>query len=100
MAVLTLKQVADLDQRDLGVNGRFYQDVEGYVYIGKGTRLFKFAKCSEVSLDLTSIPGASNVCEALNILTGQLEVIDGRVSVIEGDYATKCFASASAFILG
>lgn len=82
MAVLSLKQVADIDKRDLGINGRFYEDVEGYIYIGKGTRLFKFAKCSEVSVDLSSIPGASNVCEALNVLAGQISTINLSITSI------------------
>ena len=98
MAVLSLEQIADINKRDLGIPGRFYEDVEGYIYIGKGKRLFKFAKCSEVSLDGVDGLG-DNVCDALNTLTGQIEVIDERVSVIEADYSTKCFSVAMAVAL-
>ena len=64
MAQLSLEKIADINRRDLGVKGRFYEDVEGYIYIGKGTRLFKYAKCSEVSLDISSIP-ADTVCKGM-----------------------------------
>ena len=89
---LTLLQIADINQRDLGINGRFYEDVEGYIYIGKGTRLFKYAKCSEVSLDLATIPGATNVCEALNILSKEIDGIEIRVTDLEDGLFGKIWA--------
>lgn len=76
MAKLSLKQVAEIDRRNKGVTGRFYEDVNGYIYVGRDKKLFKFAKCSEVSVDLDSIPGASTVCDALNALKGEITAIN------------------------
>lgn len=98
MAKLSLERIADINKRDLGINKRFYQDVEDYIYIGKGTRLFKYAKCSEVSLDGVSGLG-DNLCDALNALVLTDKEISDRVSIIEADYATKCYVTAMAVAL-
>ena len=95
----TLKQIADINQRDLGINGRFYEDVEGYIYKGKGKRLFKYAKCSEVSFNPTTTLPVDNICEALNNLDGRVVLDEGRITVIENTYATKCFAITMAAAL-
>ena len=92
--IYSLAQIADINKRDIGVNGRFYEDVDGYIYIGKGTRLFKYAKCSEVSFSPTSTINANNVCDALNNLDARLVIAEDKITVIESIYATKCFTMA------
>ncbi len=73
----SLKEIASINQEDKGINGRFYEDVEGYIYIGKGTRLFKYAKCSEVSMDIGVALG-DNVCDALNNLRVRIVALEGE----------------------
>jgi hypothetical protein len=78
MAIIySLKQIADIDHRKLGIINKFYQDVEGYIYVGRPNKtLFKFAKCSEVSLDGVTGLG-DNVCDALNNLNGRVDILEG-----------------------
>lgn len=76
----TEAQIAKIDQEEKGINGRFYEDVNGYIYIGKGTRLFKYAKCSEVSLDVDSIP-ADTVCAGMVYLNEKIDSLDLTVEV-------------------
>ena len=94
------KQIHNINQTDLGINGRYYEDTEGYIYIGKGTRLFKYAKCSEVSFSATSTLNVDNVCDALNGLDARLVIAEDKITVTEDTYATKCFSIAMAIALG
>ena len=101
MRKYTLKEIENINKGNLAINDRFYEDVDGYVYIGKGKRLFKYAKCSEVSIDNPDLQSlGSNVCEVLSNL-------DDRIEVIEEDYVTqeelkkvKCFAISAAITYG
>lgn len=67
--IYTIKEIADIDLRKLGILNMFYIDVEGYTYRGlsNGT-LFKYAKCDEVSVTPTTTLPVDNVCEGLSTL--------------------------------
>lgn len=105
MAKFTLKQIERLNQENKGIKNRFYEDTDGYIYRGLSNgRLFKYAKCSEVSIDDATLKAlGSNVCEVL-------VDINNRVEVIEADYVkeaelsaglkeAKCFSIAMAAAL-
>jgi len=87
MAVLTLKQIANINQSKLGILNRFYVDVEGYTYRGlsNGT-LFKYAKCEEVSFTPTTTLPVDNVCEGL-------ETLDARTFGLAALHGSKNFTS-------
>lgn len=70
MAIIySLKQIADIDHRKLGIINKFYLDVDGYTYRGlKNGTLFKYAKCSEVTYTPTTTLPVDNVCEGLTTL--------------------------------
>lgn len=75
----TLRQIELINEQKKGIKDRFYEDVDGYIYRGLANgRLFKFAKCSEVSLDGVENLG-DNVCDALNSLNGRLILLQDQV---------------------
>lgn len=101
--IYTLREVADIDLRKIGILNRFYLDVEGYTYRGlKNGTLFKYAKCSEVSIDDANIADlGANVCEALSTLDDK---IDANSILIEANTSglikAKCLSIAFAIALG
>jgi len=84
MIKYTINQIAGINQQNKGIKDRFYEDVEGFIYRGLSNgRLFKYVKCSEVSIDEVSIQDlGANVCEVLVNL-------DGRVVDLNADVNTR-----------
>jgi len=77
MAIIySLKKIADIDHRKLGILNKFYQDVDGYIYRGlRNGTLFKYAKCNEVSI-VGATPIQTTVCDVLNSLNSRVTILE------------------------
>ena len=102
----TLKQIELINQQNKGIKDRFYEDVDGFVYRGLANgRLFKYVKCSEVSIDDKDLKAlGSTSCEVMVSLNDKIETnktaISSNSTLIGSEIAeVKCFSIAMAVAL-